>query len=292
MRVLLAGASGSIGTALGQSLTADGHDVRRLVRRRPVGRSEMEWHPDRAELDLAAVDGIDVAVCLSGAGVGDHRWSEEFKTTIRTSRTEPLSTLARAVAGRPIALVCASAVGYYGDTGTRTVDETTPAGQGFFPDICSVWESAADAARAAGNPVCHLRTGLVLGGGGLVGRLGPIFKFGGGGRLGNGRQYMPWISMIDEVRAIRFLIDNPGIVGPVNLTAPNPVTNREFTAAFGRVLHRPAVLPVPGIALRAVLGEFADEILRGQRAVPTVLQNAGFVFVHDDIESGLRSALT
>jgi uncharacterized protein (TIGR01777 family) len=293
MKVLLAGASGVIGSALIRSLrTEGGHEVRQLVRRAPSSPAEIEWHPERVELDPAVLEGIDVAVCLSGAGVGDHRWTDEYKQTIRSSRTEPVSTLARALAGRPTPLICASAVGYYGETGDRLTDESGPNGEGFLAGVCLEWEAAADAARLAGTPVSHLRTGLVLGGGGLIGRLAPIFKLGGGGRLGSGNQYMPWISLTDEVRAIRFLIDHPEVVGPVNLTGPAPVTNREFTHVMASVLHRPALVAVPRFALRLVLGEFADDALRGQRAVPTKLLDAGFEFTHPDVDSALRAALT
>ncbi|MBV9594361.1 MAG: TIGR01777 family oxidoreductase [Actinobacteria bacterium] len=291
MRILLAGASGFIGSALHRSLASDGHDVRVLVRRAPTRSNEIEWHPDRAELASGVTDGCDVVVCLSGAGVGARRWSDEYKQVILSSRIEPVSTLARSVAGSGTPLICASAVGYYGDTGDRIIDESAPSGDSFLALVCRQWESAAATASDAGSRVAHLRTGLVLGSGGLLAQLLPVFKLGAGGRLGDGRQWMPWISLTDEIRAIRHVIEQPDLAGPVNLTGPAPVTNREFSAVLGRVLRRPAVMRVPALALRATLGEFAGEVLGGQRALPKRLTDTGFGFEHTDLEPALRSAL-
>ncbi len=293
MKVVLAGASGLIGSALRERLLAEGHELTILVRRAPVGPEERQWDPQRRELDPAVLIGADAVICLSGAGVGDHRWSETYRQTIRSSRVEPVATLADAVAGvdSPPVLLCASAVGYYGDTGDRRVNETSPSGHSFLAEVCRDWEAAADPARAAGVRVVHLRTGLVIGPGGLLGRLRPLFALGVGGRLGNGRQYMPWISLTDEVSAIEFCWRNPAIEGPVNLVGPDPVTNSEFTQVLARVLHRPALLPVPKAALRVALGDFAEEALASQRVVPGVLDAHGFQFTHEDLEAALRSAL-
>jgi uncharacterized protein len=298
VKVVLAGASGLIGAGLSRTLADAGHEVRTLVRRTPASPTEIEWHPERRELDAAKVEGIDAIVCLSGAGVGDHRWTTSYKQTILSSRVDPVATIAGTLEtlsgceGAPRTFIAASAVGYYGDTGDRVINESAPKGRGFLAEVCAAWEDAATPAVAARVRVAHLRTGLVLSAsGGLLGRLVPILRLGIGGRLGSGKQYMPWISMTDELRAIRFLLENDDIRGPVNLTGPAPATNAEFTATLARLMHRPAVLPVPGFGLRIVLGEFAEDALAGQRALPAVLEGAGFAFAHPDLESALRAAL-
>lgn len=293
MRVILAGASGLIGTALLESLRSERHEVISLVRREPSGTDERRWDPQRGQLGRDVLDGADAAVCLSGAGLGDHRWSDPYKQTIRRSRTDSVGTLARALAehGGVHVLLAASAVGYYGDTGDRTVDESAPRGQGFLAELCEQWEAAADPARSAGVRVTNLRTGMVLSGdGGLLRQLRPIVLAGIAGRLGSGRQFMPWISLADEVAAIRFLLEHD-ITGAVNLASPAPARNAEFMATLGRVLHRPTVLPTPAFALRVVLGEFGSEALSGQRAIPARLAEAGFEFTHRELEPALRWAL-
>jgi hypothetical protein len=293
MQVVLAGASGLIGTALRDALHADGHRVKVLLRHPTSGEDEDSWDPAAGRLDPDFLAGADAVVCLSGVGVGDHRWTDAYKQQILQSRVDSVGTVSRTLAeyGGPRTLICASAVGYYGDTGDRIVEEDTPPGDSFLSGVCTKWEAAADPARAAGVRVAHLRTGLVLSGdGGLLKRLKPIVQLGVAGKLGSGRQYMPWISLRDEVRAIEFLLTHD-VSGPVNLTGPAPATNAEFMKTLGAVLNRPAVLPAPGFALRAVLGEFADDVLTGQRAVPAVLTKAGFEFEHADLESALRWAL-
>ncbi|MEP6599493.1 MAG: TIGR01777 family oxidoreductase [Actinomycetota bacterium] len=296
MKVLLAGGSGLIGTALSESLIGDGHMVRKLVRRAPSQPSEVEWHPERGELDPSVLDGIDAAVCLSGAGVGDKRWTNSYKQALRASRIGTSKTLADALASAhngPRTFLAGSAVGYYGDAGDRIVDESTPAGDSFLARLCVDWEAASAPAQQAGVRVVNLRTGLLLSAnGGLLTRLKPIVWLGLGGRLGSGRQYCPWISMRDEIAAIRFLLDSPDVSGPVNLTGPEPVRNAEFIATVARLIHRPAIVPAPGFALRAVLGEFAEDILTGQRAVPAKLAGAGFEFADQTLEAALRDALT
>lgn len=292
MEVVLAGASGLIGSALAESLRADGHGVKTLVRGPGSGPDTASWDPASGRLDPAVLAGADAVVCLSGAGVGDHRWTDSYKQLVRTSRVDSVGTIARALAehGGPRVLLAASAVGYYGDTGDRTVDEDATAGDTFLAGVCVDWEAAADPARAAGVRVAHLRTGLVVTKqGGLLPRLGLLVKGGVGGRLGSGRQFMPWISLTDEIRAIRFLLE-ARVAGPVNLTAPTPVTNAEFTRTLGQVLHRPTMLAVPGFAARAALGEFATEVLIGQRALPRRLADAGFEFRHPELEPALRDA--
>lgn len=294
MRVVLAGASGLIGTALLSSLRHDGHDVVVLVRRAASHPDESRWAPERREVQASALAGADAVVCLSGAGVADKRWSPAYKQTLTRSRVDSVATLATAIArsGDPGVLVCASAVGYYGDTGDAVVDESSPRGTGFLAELCEQWEAAAGPAHEAGARVAHLRTGIVLTAeGGLLKRLKPIALLGMAGRLGTGRQYFPWISLADEIAAIRFVLSGD-LTGPVNLTGPEPVTNAEFMAALGRVLNRPSVVPTPAFALRLALGEFAADTLTGQRAVPRRLIQSGFEHEHADVDAALRWALT
>jgi uncharacterized protein len=293
--VAIAGSSGLIGSALVSALRAADHRVLRIVRRAPANSDELHWNPDSGEFDPAGLDGVDAVVNLCGVNVGEKRWSGAFKQSLRDSRIGPTEVISAAVAdaGVPV-LINASAVGYYGDTRGRVVDETAPAGRGFLARLCLDWESAALAAEDAGARVVLARTGLVLSpAGGALGRLRPLFGLGLGARLGSGRQYMPWISLEDEIRALLFAINNDDLSGPVNFTGPAPVTNSEFTAALGRALNRPTPLLVPGFALRTLLGEFADEgLLDGQRAIPAALERAGFVFHHNTIGEALAYATT
>ncbi|MGW2346847.1 TIGR01777 family oxidoreductase [Streptomyces sp. NPDC001661] len=293
-RFAVAGASGLIGSALVRSLTDDGHDVCRLVRRAPRAPDEARWDPKEGYVDTARLAGCEGIVNLAGAGVGDHRWTAAYKREIRDSRVLGTQTLARAAAGLdtpPRVFLNGSAVGYYGDTGARTVDETAPAGDGFLPSVCVEWEAAAAPAHQAGIRTVFARTGLVVArGGGAWGKLFPLFKAGLGGRMGDGRQYWSYIALADHVAALRHLLDAGDVAGPVNLTAPQPATNREVTEAMGRVLRRPAVLPVPSFALRAVLGEMAGDVLGSTRAVPTRLLESGFEFAHPGVDQAIRAA--
>lgn len=292
--VAIAGSSGLIGSALVSALRADDHEVLRIVRRAPANPGELRWDPEAGDIDDRALAGVDAVVNLCGVGVGERRWSGAFKQNLRDSRITPTEVLSAAVArARVPVLINASGVGFYGDTGGRTVDESAPAGRGFLARLTQDWEAATAPARAAGTRVVLARTGLVLArSGGLLARLRPLFSLGLGGRLGNGRQYMSWISLDDEVRALRFAMTEPAISGPVNLTGPAPVTNAEFTAAFGRALDRPTPLLVPGFAARAAFGEFADEgLLAGQRAIPAALEQAGFRFRHNTIGEALGYAV-
>lgn len=295
MRIAVTGATGLIGSALGRSLKADGHDLVRFVRRTPEGPEEARWDPERGYVDPEGLAGCGAVVHLAGAGVADHRWTAAYKREIRDSRVKGTAAIASAVAAMadpPATLVCGSAIGYYGDTGDRTVDEDSPAGEGFLPEVCVEWEAAAAPARGAGIRTVFARTGLVVAAeGGAWGKLFPIFKAGIGGRLGSGRQYWSHISMHDEIAALRHLIDTPALTGPVNLTAPEPLTNRQVTAAMGRVLHRPAVFAVPAPVMRVVLGEFAQDVLGSQRVRPTRLLESGFVFRYPGIEDSIRAAL-
>jgi uncharacterized protein (TIGR01777 family) len=293
MEVVLAGASGLLGSALRESLRADGHRVKQLVRR-PVSEPDVDrWDPAQGLLDPGFLHGADAIVCLSGAGVGAQRWTDSYKQTIRSSRIDSVTTIARTLAehGGPPVFVAASAVGYYGDTGDREVDESAPPGETFLARVCVDWEAAAEPARAAGVRVAHLRTGLVLAEqGDLLTKLVPQVKAGVAGKLGSGRQYMPWISFADQIAAIRFVLAND-IAGPVNIVGPRPVSNAEFTKTLGHVLHRPTVLPVPKFGARLVAGELAGEAFIGQRAVPRRLLDAGFGFTHETLEDALRAEL-
>lgn len=284
--IAIAGSSGLIGSALTSALRAADHRVLRLVRRAPASVDEIFWNPDTGEFDASALRGVDAVVNMCGVGVADKRWSGAFKQSLRDSRIGPTEVLSRAVveSGVPV-LVNSSAVGYYGDTRDHVVDESGPAGHGFLAGLCRDWETATETASAAGVRVVLMRTGLVLSpSGGMLARLKPLFGLGLGARLGNGRQYMPWISLEDEVRALAFAIERDDLAGPVNGTGPAPVTNAEFTAALGRALNRPTPMLVPGFALRAVLGEFAEEgLLGGQRAIPAALERVGFEFRHHTI---------
>ncbi|MEX3648795.1 TIGR01777 family oxidoreductase [Mycolicibacterium porcinum] len=291
--IAIAGSSGLIGSALVSTLRAADRRVLRIVRRAPSNGDELFWNPDTGEFDAGALQGVDAVVNLCGVGVGDKRWSGAFKQSLRDSRIGPTEVLTGAVAdaGVPV-LINASAVGYYGDTRDRVADESAPEGQGFLAGLCADWEAATAPAVAAGSRVVLLRTGLVMApSGGMVNRLKPLFSLGLGARLGNGRQYIPWISLEDEVRAVLFAMSNESLSGPVNLTGPAPVTNAEFTAALGRALNRPTPVMVPGFALRALLGEIADEgLLVGQRAIPAALERAGFDFHHKTVGEALAYA--
>ncbi|MFJ7148081.1 TIGR01777 family oxidoreductase [Streptomyces sp. NPDC100445] len=293
-RIAVAGASGLIGSALVRSLTADGHEVVRLVRRAPRGADEVRWDPGRRQVDPAGLAGCDVVVNLAGAGVGDRRWTPEYKRLLRDSRVGGTAALAEAVAALPEpprVFVNGSAIGFYGDTGDRVVDEDGAPGDGFLSRLCVEWEEAAAPARAAGVRTVFPRTGLVVArDGGAWGRLFPLFRAGLGGRLGDGRQYWSYIALHDEVAAIRHLIDTEGLSGPFNLTAPEPLTNREITAAMSRVLRRPAVFAVPAPALRAALGEMAGDVLGSQRVVPRRLLESGFRFAFPGIDEAIRAA--
>ncbi|MEV5613966.1 TIGR01777 family oxidoreductase [Streptomyces sp. NPDC052225] len=293
-RIAVAGASGLIGSALVRSLTADGHEVLRLVRRAPRAADEVRWDPNAGLVDTSRLSGCEAVVNLAGAGVGDHRWTDAYKREIRDSRVLGTTTLAEAAASLdtpPRVLLNGSAVGYYGDTGSRAVDESAPAGDGFLPSLCVEWEAATAPAHQAGIRTVFARTGLVVArGGGAWGKLFPLFKAGLGGRMGDGRQYWSYIALHDHVAALRHLLDTQTLSGPVNLTAPHPATNREVTAAMGRVLHRPTLFPVPSPALRLVLGEMAGDVLGSTRALPTRLLESGFEFAFPTVEQAIAAA--
>ncbi|MEU5212321.1 TIGR01777 family oxidoreductase [Streptomyces sp. NPDC020742] len=294
MRIAITGSTGLIGAELVRSLHAEGHDVVRLVRRAPTAADEVRWDPRAQRVDTAGLAGCEAVVHLAGAGVGDHRWTAAYKQEIRDSRVLGTRTLATALASMdtpPRVFVCGSAIGYYGDTGARRVDETSPAGSGFLPEVCVAWEQAAKPAQDAGIRTVFARTGLVVArSGGAWGRLFPLFRLGLGGRLGDGSQYWSFISLHDHVRALRHLVDDGELTGPVNLTAPEPVTNREVTAVMGRVLNRPTLCTVPAPVLRIALGEFAGDVLGSQRVIPRRLLDSGFAYDHPRIAEAVRAA--
>lgn len=288
MKVAVTGASGLIGSALVPHLRREGHEVTTLVRREPKLPSEVRWDPSSGDVDLAPLQGVDAVVHLAAAGVGDRRWTDSYKRTILTSRVDGTSTIARAMTRldqRPRVLVSASAIGWYGHRGDEVLDEKATGGSDFLADVAHAWEAAADPARDAGITVAHPRTGLVMARhGGAFGRLLPLVRLGLGGPLGSGHQWWSWITLVDEVRALTHLIDGE-VCGPVNLAAPSPAPQRDVVAALGRALHRPTLLPAPRFALRAVLGQFADDILASQRIRPAILEATGFGFEHPDLAS-------
>jgi uncharacterized protein (TIGR01777 family) len=297
MKVIVTGSHGLIGSALVERLTGAGHTVTRLVRSPQPGAGEVAWDPEAGTIDQGPLEGHDAAVHLAGAGIADHRWTDRHKTAVLQSRVKGTSLLARTLAAldpQPRVLASGSAVGFYGDRGDAELTEASPSGGGFLADVVRQWEAATAPAEAAGIRVAHLRSGIVLSpkGGALKKQL-PLFRFGVGGRLGSGRQWTSWISLDDEVSAIVHVLTADSIAGPVNLTAPHPVTNADFTKTLAQVLHRPSFMAVPGFALKAVLGrEMAEEmLLGGQRVLPEVLEGSGFTFATPDLGDALRSMI-
>ena len=295
MKVIVTGASGLLGSALVPVLRQAGHEVVILVRRSPTSPHEARWDPAAGTLDVDALAGADAAVHLAGAGIGDKRWSAEYRQLIRESRVAGTTLLARTLADlqpRPRVLLSASGVGYYGDTGENAVDETGPPGTGFLPEVCAEWEAATTPAAEAGIRVCRMRSGIVLSrsGGALRRQLLP-YRLGLGGPLGSGRQWMSWIEVTDEIAAMVFLLTAANVTGPVNLTAPAPVRQRDFAKSLGRALSRPAVLPAPRLGLRLLLGGITDDLLGSQRVIPRRLLDAGFAFRSPDLPAALAAAL-
>ena len=277
-RVAVSGASGLIGSALVGKLKSDGYTVQRLVRRETVSSEEIYWNPQESKIDLDALAGVDAIIHLAGAGVGDKRWTKRYKSEILNSRLLGTTTIANAVAEiKPKVFISSSAIGWYGETGNRAVNESDRGGDDFLAAVCREWEAAAD--LAVGVRTVKIRTGLVLDPtGGALGRMLPLFRFGLGGKLGSGKQWWSWITLHDELRAIEFLLENQDLSGVFNLTSPNPVTNQEFTSALARALRRPALFPAPAFALKLALGGFSTEILGSKRVLPSALQDAGFNF--------------
>lgn len=294
MKIAVTGASGLIGTALVTHLHAGGHDVVRLVRRPPRAGDEVRWDPEAGTVDTAGLAGLDGAVHLAGAGVGDHRWTDEYKQQIRDSRVLGTRTLVTALTSLdplPRVLVSGSAVGFYGTRGDEVLTEASAGGDGFLADVVRAWEAETEPAAVAGIRVATIRTGLVMSPqGGAFGRLLPLLKLGLGGPLGNGRQWWPWITLDDEVAGIEFLLTHD-VSGPVNLTGPDPAPQRDVVKVLASLAHRPSLFPAPRFGLRLVLGEFADDVLSSQRAVPMVLEAAGYRFRHATLDDAARWVL-
>jgi uncharacterized protein (TIGR01777 family) len=287
-RIAITGASGLIGSALVGHLKSEGHTVQRLVRRTPVSPEEIQWDPKTGYVDLDALRGVDAVIHLAGAGVGDKRWNKKYKAEILNSRLHGTTAIAHAVNEvKPQVFISASAIGWYGESGNRGVIESDKAGDDFLAAVCREWEGAADLVE--GVRTVKIRTGLVLDPtGGALGKMLPLFRFGLGGKMGNGKQWWSWITLHDLIRAITFMLEGT-IAGPVNLTAPNPVTNQEFTSALARAMHRPALFPAPAIALKIALGGFSSEILGSKKVIPQVLTEAGFEWDYPHITSALTA---
>lgn len=287
-RVAVTGATGLIGTALVAQLKSDGYQVQKLVRRPVRTADEVFWDPIKGEIDTNSLEGVDAVFHLAGASVGGKRWSAAYRSEILNSRLLGTTTIATACEQlKPSVFISASAIGHYGETGNRAVTEADGGGGDFLSIVCREWEAAASLAPSVRT--IKLRSGIVLDPtGGALGQMLPIFKFGVGGKLGSGKQWWSWITLHDQIRAMIFLL-NSKIDGPVNLTAPNPVTNQEFTAALAHAMKRPAFFPAPAFALRAVLGGFSSELLGSKRVIPKVLTDAKFEFDYPFVASALTA---
>lgn len=294
--IVITGASGLVGTKLTQAFEAEGKRVIRAVRREAKSDQELSWDPLQGTIDREKLEGVDAVIHLAGAGIADRRWTESYKKKILDSRVDGTTLIAETLASlenKPRVFACASAIGFYGDRGDAELDESAKSGDGYLPEVCLQWERACEAAVEAGIRTVNMRIGVVLStdGGALQKMLTP-FKLGGGGVLGSGKQYFSWIELDDIVSAMQFVVDNESLSGPVNLVAPNAVTNHEFTKTLGRVLSRPTFLPMPAFAARLVFGEMADALLLAStRVVPSALTGAGFAFQHGELEPALRHIL-
>jgi uncharacterized protein (TIGR01777 family) len=289
-RIAITGASGLIGTALVGHLKSEGHTVQRFVRRPVVAPDEIQWDPKTGYVDIEALRGVDAVIHLAGVGVGDKRWTKKYKSEILNSRLLGTTAIAHAVNEvKPQVFISASAIGWYGESGNRSVVETDRVGDDFLAAVCREWEGAADLVTDVRT--VKIRTGLVLDPtGGALGRMLPLFRLGLGGKLGNGKQWWSWITLHDVIRAITFLLENK-VSGPVNLTSPNPVTNQEFTSALARAMHRPALFPAPAIALKIALGGFSSEILGSKKVTPQALADAGFTWDYPHITNALTALI-
>jgi uncharacterized protein (TIGR01777 family) len=298
MKVLISGSTGLVGSELCAALTAGGHEIARLVRESPNSRqTEISWHPAKREIDLKGLEGFDGVVHLAGENIAGGRWTEAMKRRIRDSRAQGTRFLCESLARlerKPSVLVCASAIGFYGHRGDELLDESSGPGSDLFVvDVCKDWEAACQPARDAGIRVVNLRLGVVLSpkGGALANMLLP-FKLGGGGILGDGKQWMSWIALDDAAGTIQHCLATESLTGPVNAVTPNPVTNFEYTKALGRVLSRPTILPMPAFAARLVFGQMADELLLASaRVVPGKLESTNYHFRHPELEPALRHLL-
>lgn len=296
MRILISGANGLIGSAVRPALVADGHSTAALVRR-PAAGDQVQWSPS-SRLDPSAIEQFDAIVHLAGKNIAG-RWTAKFKREVRESRVQGTRTVATAAAesfcqrGTPRIFVAASAIGYYGDRGDEQLTEASSRGEGFLADVCQEWEDAAAPAADAGVRVVHLRIGVVLTqDGGALRAMLPAFRLGLGGPVGDGRQYMSWVTLSDVVGAFRFALTNNNVTGPANVVSPQPVRNRDFVRALGAALHRPAVFPLPAFVVKALFGEMGESLLLASaRVEPAKLQASGFQFAHPDLTEALRVTL-
>ncbi len=296
MKILISGSHGLVGSALMDSLKGDGHELFALVRRAPRSDAEVEWRPERGSLALARLEGMETVIHLAGESIASGRWTEEKKQRIRDSRVKGTTLLSEALANLshpPRAFLCASAIGFYGDRGDEILTEESAPGNDFLAEVCVEWEQATAPAAEKGIRVVNLRFGIILSAdGGALAKMLPPFRMGAGGRVGSGKQYMSWIALDDVVAAIKFALANDFFHGPVNVVAPNPVTNAEFTKALGKALSRPTLFPVPEFAARLAFGEMADALLlSSQRVKPRRLEDAGYPFQYSDLERALRHVL-
>ena len=295
MKILVAGASGLVGSALIPSLTADGHEATCLVRSSPKA-DEIEWHPNRGLIDAARLEGFEAIINLAGESIAEGRWTDEKKRKIRDSRvngTHLLSETIAKLATKPHVFLCASATGFYGDRDNEILDETSESGGGFLATVCREWEDATEPATKAGVRVVNLRFGPILAReGGMLGKMLTPFKMGMGGKVGSGKQYISWVAIDDVVGAIKLALADESMHGPLNVVSPNRVTNEEFTKTLGGVLSRPTVMTIPAFAARLAFGEMADEMLMvSQRVTPKKLNDAGYQFKYPELESALRHYL-
>jgi uncharacterized protein (TIGR01777 family) len=296
MKILISGSHGLVGTALMDSLKADGHDIFRLVRHYPGSPSEIEWSPDRYSIALSQIEGFDGVVHLAGESIAEGRWTDEKKKRIRESRVKGTRLLGDALANltqQPKVMISASAVGYYGNRGDETLTEASSPGDDFLSEVCVEWEKATDLAKEKGIRTVNSRFGIILDkDGGALKKMLPPFKMGIGGRIGDGKQWMSWIALDDVVGAIKFALTNDLLQGPVNFVAPNPVRNAEFTKTLGRVLSRPTIFPIPAFGVRLAFGEMADALLlSSQKVQPARLEAVGYEFQYSNLNDALRRAI-
>jgi uncharacterized protein (TIGR01777 family) len=296
MKILLSGSHGLVGKATTDSLMSDGHEIISLVRRKPISKSEIEWHPNQSSIDAQQLNGVDVVIHLAGESIASGRWTEEKKRKIRESRVLGTTLLSEALAhlsGPPVSFISASAIGYYGNRDDELVSEASAPGSDFLSEVCVTWEKATGAAEATGIRTVHARFGIILdkNGGALEKMLTP-FRIGVGGKVGDGKQWMSWIALDDVVGGIKFLISNTAVKGPVNFVAPNPVTNAEFTKTLGAALSRPTIFTVPAFAARLAFGEMADALLLSStRVEPKRLNESGYRFQFERLQPALESIL-
>jgi uncharacterized protein len=296
MRILVSGSHGLVGRALIDSLTGDGHEICRLVRDRVGGSSEIEWHPNKGRIDPQRLEGLDAVIHLAGESIASGRWSAEKKKKIRASRvvgTQLLSGSLAQLSRPPEVLVCASAIGYYGNRGDEVLTEQSSPGNDFLSQVCVEWEEASQAAAEKGIRTITARFGIILAKeGGALAKMLPPFRMGVGGRIGDGKQWMSWIALDDVVGALRLGISKQGLTGPVNFVTPNPVTNSVFTKSLGKALSRPTLFPIPAFGVRLAFGEMADALLlASQRVEPQLLKSVGYVFKYTDVAKTLADIL-